>query len=211
MVAGCRSDAGLDAKESDGSSHPISGWLKRAGDSECVVEAFRRLVRSRLGPPWRGGVLRLERVADGGDAVHRAQEAPAVLPAALRLNLYGFVRIRHGRAGLKQLQARRPHGPRAVPRGDHAHVNCLVTSIGPARRHQPCLDAVRRGTPLHPAGHGCHTTSDSALSRATLAGIAALCALNGLVCMFLGYSYYEAYWRSDVRSTSILIGAAAFL
>lgn len=44
-----------------------------------------------------------------------------------------------------------------------------------------------------------------------LGGIAALCAVNGLVSTLLGYGYYEVYWRSDVRGASILMGAAAYL
>lgn len=45
----------------------------------------------------------------------------------------------------------------------------------------------------------------------TLAGLAALFALNGIVSTLLGGDYYTVYWRSDVRGASILAGATAHL
>lgn len=41
--------------------------------------------------------------------------------------------------------------------------------------------------------------------------VAGLCAVNGAIQTALGGSYYEVYWRTDVRIASILLGAAAYL
>jgi peptidoglycan/LPS O-acetylase OafA/YrhL len=44
-----------------------------------------------------------------------------------------------------------------------------------------------------------------------LIALALIMVAHGAVRYALGYSYYESYWRSDVRGASILAGAIAFL
>ena len=44
-----------------------------------------------------------------------------------------------------------------------------------------------------------------------IAALAVACAINGAVQTMLGGSYYEVYWRTDVRVASIFIGAAVYL
>ncbi|MCJ2094414.1 acyltransferase [Methylobacterium sp. J-072] len=44
-----------------------------------------------------------------------------------------------------------------------------------------------------------------------LAVLAALACLDGLVSTLIGGTYTQVYWRSDVRSASILLGAVAYL
>jgi peptidoglycan/LPS O-acetylase OafA/YrhL len=44
-----------------------------------------------------------------------------------------------------------------------------------------------------------------------IAGLALACFVNGAVQTALGGSYYEVYWRTDVRIASILAGAAVYL
>ncbi|MGH1573820.1 acyltransferase family protein [Methylobacterium sp. P31] len=41
--------------------------------------------------------------------------------------------------------------------------------------------------------------------------LAVIGCMNGLVCTWIGKSYTEVYWRSDVRGASILFGASAYL
>lgn len=44
-----------------------------------------------------------------------------------------------------------------------------------------------------------------------IAAVAVACMINGAVQTALGGSYYEVYWRTDVRVASILAGAAVYL
>lgn len=45
----------------------------------------------------------------------------------------------------------------------------------------------------------------------TVATVAVACMVNGAIQTALGGSYYEVYWRTDVRMASILAGAAVYL
>ena len=42
-------------------------------------------------------------------------------------------------------------------------------------------------------------------------GLAAVAIANGVRLTVMGEDYYSAYWRSDVRGASILLGATAFI